>query len=88
MSGRRKPRFEIVRVDGGFFVRFVGANGRIVWVTPGLYSKRSHALNAISLVTGDDPRDVGHGLEVTVWGFVDRDGLLEVREIDDSGTTS
>lgn len=83
MSARRKPRFEIVRFDGGWSVRFVGANGRIVWVTPGLYSKRAHALNAIALVTGDDPRDVGHGLEVTVWGFVDQDGLLEVREVDE-----
>jgi uncharacterized protein YegP (UPF0339 family) len=83
MSARRKPRFEVVHVDGGFFVRFVGANGRIVWVTPGLYSKRTDALNAISLVTGDDPRDVGHGLEVTVWGFVDPDGLLEVRTVDE-----
>lgn len=78
---RKKPRFEIVRVEGGWFVRFVAANGRIVWVTPGLYSKRSHAFRAIELITGYAPRDVGHGLEVEVTGTVDRDGLLEVREV-------
>ena len=78
---RRKPRFEVCRVEGGWFVRYVGANGRIVWVTPGLYSKRSHAVRAIELVTGGVPRDVGHGLEVRVFGLVDPDGLLEVREV-------
>ena len=83
MSARRKPRFEVVRVEGGRFVRFIGANGRTVWVTPGLHSKRRHALNAIALVTGDDPVDRGYGLEVSVWGFVDVDGLLEVREVDE-----
>lgn len=61
---RKKPRFDLVRVDGGFFVRFIGANCRIVWVTPGLYSKRAHAFRAIELITGDEPHDVGHGLEV------------------------
>lgn len=80
---RRKPRFELVRVEGGFFVRFIGANGRIVWVTPGLYSKRAHAFRAVELIAGTEPRDVGHGLEVVVCGLVDRDELLEVREVDE-----
>jgi uncharacterized protein YegP (UPF0339 family) len=83
MSARRKPRFELVRVEGGLFVRFVGANGRIVWVTPGLYSKRSHALRAITLITGFQVTRYGGGLEANVSFGLDDDGLLEVREVDE-----
>ena len=46
------PRFEIVRVNGGWFVRFWAANNRIVWVTPGLYSRRRTALRAIECISG------------------------------------
>ena len=78
---RRKPRFEVVAVDGGHFVRFVAANGRIVWVTPGLHSKRVDAFRAIELVTGFPVTEYGDTLEVRVTATVDRDGLLEVREV-------
>ena len=79
---RRKPRFEVVRAEGGcWFVRFVGANGRIVWVTPGLYSKRRDALRAIELITGYPVRPYSGVLEVAVGFGVDDDALLEVREV-------
>lgn len=43
-------RFELVRVDGGWFVRCIAANNRIVWITPGLYSRQSGAMNAIRVL--------------------------------------
>lgn len=43
-------RFEIVRTEDGYFARFVAANNRIVWVTPGLLSRREAAKKAIETV--------------------------------------
>ena len=83
MSPRRKPRFEVVTVDGGHFVRFIANNGRIVWVTPGLYAKRSHAFRAIELIAGWPVRSYGDTFEVRVAVTVDDDGLLEVRTVDE-----
>lgn len=80
---RRKPRFEIVRTKAGWVARFIGANGKTVWVTESLRS-RANALRAIELITGYRPaRQYGDGLEVYVASAVDPDGLLEVREVDE-----
>jgi len=80
----RKPRFEVVRVDGGRFVRFVAANGRIVWGTPGLLSRRIDAFRAIELVTGYAVQPYHDGFEVHVGFGVDpENGLLEVRLVDE-----
>jgi uncharacterized protein YegP (UPF0339 family) len=56
----REPRIEIVRAAGGWFGRWVAANGRIVWVTPGLLSRRGRVINAIDLLNNDaiELRDV------------------------------
>lgn len=45
MSARR-PRFEIVRGDDGWWARFRAANGRVVWVTE-TYERRRAAEKAI-----------------------------------------
>lgn len=46
-----RARFEIVRHDEGYFARYVAANNRIVWVTPGLYARLRDAENALESMT-------------------------------------
>lgn len=46
----RKPRFEVVRSDAGWFARFVAANGAKVWQTE-VYVRRRGALRAIDMLT-------------------------------------
>lgn len=74
MSG---ARFEIVRVDGGYFARFVAANNRVVWVTPGLLSRRRTAYAAIESVA----REFIYPTPVAVFH-------IEVRDIDEREATS
>lgn len=78
-------RFEIVRVDGGWFVRFIAANNRIVWVTPGLYSRRRAAVRAIESITGhivelDDTGELMTQRDCNVTDYV------RVRDADERGT--
>lgn len=55
----RKPRFEVVHSDAGWFGRFVAANGQTVWVTESV-RRRGTVLNAIRLLArvhrGEAPR--------------------------------
>lgn len=74
-------RLEIVRVDGGWFVRLVAANNRIVWVTPGLHTRRRAAVRAVEIVAGP-LRHSPHAdwPEVTLPG---EELPVEVREVDE-----
>jgi hypothetical protein len=75
---KRVERFEVVHVDGGRFVRLVGANGRVVWVTPGLLSRRVDAFRAIEIATCAKPYDVQGQ-----WFIATRRGTREVRLLDE-----
>lgn len=63
---KRHPHFEVLRTEDGYFARLVAANGRIVWVTPGILSKKSQAIRAVDLVV-----EAAGG-----------SGVIEVREVD------
>ena len=79
---RRKPRFEVVRSDAGWFARFVGANGRKVWQTE-VYARPLAAFHAIALITGEPVRVHNGGFEVKSWALAPETVHLEVREVDE-----
>lgn len=57
----RIPRVEIVQSDSGWFGRWIASNGREVWRTSEVYTRRSAAQRAVSLllaVEPVEPRDV------------------------------
>jgi uncharacterized protein YegP (UPF0339 family) len=80
-------RWEIVRTDAGWHVRFVAANGEPV-VTGEVLSSRQDALKAIASVCGDDVTDQtvtdGNGKVIThmvsVQRATDRISIYEVDE--------
>lgn len=69
-------RFEICRVEDGYFARFVGGNNRIVWVTPGLLSRRRTAASAITAF-GKGPLH-----RTAMPGVYVNDEWVEVRDVD------
>lgn len=81
----REPHFQIVRTDGGHFVRYVAANNRIVWVTPGLFARRAGAVNAIEALAGRfvyvSPFQAHPEIEIA-------DRMIEVRDVDERGVTA
>jgi uncharacterized protein YegP (UPF0339 family) len=46
----RAARFELVRSDAGFFARFIAYNGREIWRTSEVYTRRQGAKKAVELV--------------------------------------
>lgn len=80
----RDPRFEVVRSDAGHFARFIASNGKEVWRTSEVYTKRRHAFRAIELITGNKVHPYQDGYEVEsaasgAWL------LVEVRDVDERG---
>jgi len=56
----KRPRFQIVRGDAGWFARFIAANGREVWRTSETYKRRAGADRAVALLWEDyTAHDVG-----------------------------
>lgn len=81
----RDPRFEVVRSDAGHFARFIASNGKEVWRTSEVYTKRRHAFRAIRLITGYEVRPYRDGYEVESTASAEF-LLLEVRILDERTT--
>jgi uncharacterized protein YegP (UPF0339 family) len=73
-------RFEIVRSDAGWFGRHIASNGREVWRTSEVYTRRRGVLRAVELITGYTPYHV-----LGDWWITTPKGVREIRDVDERG---
>lgn len=74
-------RYEIARTDAGHFARFIAANGKEVWRTSEVYTRRRAAENAIETITGRFIQHDGGPFPAYIWHH--DQGQTEVRYIDE-----
>lgn len=48
----RDPRVEVVRSDAGWFGRYIASNGKEIWRTSEVYTRRRGVERAVELVFG------------------------------------
>lgn len=78
------PRFEIVRGDSGFHVRFRASNGRVV-LSSEIYARRRAALAAVATICGEPVYLSPFAETPEVDWRGNRERPTEVRDVDERG---